>query len=175
MEVIREVPGFYRIIALKLFRRTAGVTFDIVPIDLFPKIDAIERVIYEGNATSPARVGEVVRPWFMHPAQEDNIVVLQGARKVDLYHPSIGSVETFIITPHEISHNNQVVFRGGAMLSWSAGVFHRIMSDEKGSASFNFVVHLEGHDKTTLYNIYVLNTKTGEYRIVREGIADMLK
>ncbi|HMK43539.1 MAG TPA: hypothetical protein VK445_05325 [Dissulfurispiraceae bacterium] len=175
MEVIREIPGFYRIVALKLFRKTAGVTFDIVPIDIFPKIDVIERVIYKGNATSPARVGDVVRPWFMHPAQEDNIVVLHGARKVDLYHPSVGAVETFIITPHEIVHNNQVVFRGGAMLSWSSGVFHRIMSDEKGSASFNFVVHLQGFEKTTLYNIYDLDTKTGEHKIIREGIADILR
>jgi len=175
MEVIREVPGFYRIVALKLFRRTAGVTFDIVPIEMFPKIDAIERVIYEGNASSPARVGDVVRPWFMHPAQEDHIVVLQGARKVDLYHPSSSDkVETFIVTPHEIAHNNQVVFRGGAILSWGAGVFHRIMSDEKGSASFNFVIRHAGFDKNTLYNIYDLDVKTGEYHVIREGIADML-
>jgi hypothetical protein len=175
MDVIREIPGVYRIVALKLFRRTAGVTFDIVPLDLFPKIDAIERVIYEGNASSPARIGDVVRPWFMHPAQEDHIVVLQGARKVDLYHPSVGKIETFIVTPHEIAHNNQVVFRGGAILSWSAGVFHRIMSDEKGSASFNFVVRLDGFDKNTLYNIYDLDVKTGEHHVIREGIADMLQ
>jgi hypothetical protein len=175
MEVIREIPGFYRIVALKLFRRTAGVTFDIVPIELFQKIDAIERVIYEGNASSPARVGDVVRPWFMHIAQDDNIVVLQGARKVDLYHPAIGKMETFIVTPHEIAHNNQVVFRGGAMLSWRAGVFHRIMSDEKGSASFNFVVRHEGFDQNKLYNIYDLDIKTGSYRVIREGIADAVQ
>ncbi|KAF0178334.1 MAG: hypothetical protein FD164_2229 [Nitrospirae bacterium] len=175
MEVIREVPGFYRIVALTLFRRTAGVTFDFVPIDMFPKIDAIERVIYESNATSPARVGEVVRPWFMHPVQSDHIVVMHGARKVDLYHPAIGTVETFIITPHEIAHNNQIIFRGGSILSWGAGVFHRIMSDEKGSASINFVVRHEGYEANTLYNIYDLNIRTGEHQIIRQGTDDMLK
>jgi len=35
-KIREEVPGLYRILPLKLLRRTPGATFDIVPRDLYP-------------------------------------------------------------------------------------------------------------------------------------------
>jgi hypothetical protein len=170
--IIEEVPGLYKIIALKVFRKTQNVTFDFVPIDLLPRIDAIDRVLHESNATSPGPVGDVGRPWYMHPFQDDNLIVLYGSRHVEIYTQAHGKVERFTVTPHEIIKDGQVIFSGGAMLVWPTHVFHRIQSDEKGSASLNLAVHYEGFDIRTNFNIYDLNTSTGKYKVIREGHLD---
>jgi hypothetical protein len=58
------------------------------------------------------------------------------------------------------------------MLVWSQGVFHRIQSGEKGSASLNFAVRGKEFDIKTNFNIYDLDTNTGEYKVLREGHLD---
>lgn len=93
----------YRIIPLRTLRRTVGVKFDeIVPSDI-PKIDGIDRVIHGANSISPGPVEESVppvkRPWYMHPGQDDNLMVLQGTRYVDIYNPCNKTSASFIITP----------------------------------------------------------------------------
>src|SRR5512133_1501474 len=94
-EIFREVPGLYRIIPLTPFRRTPGVSFDFVPMAAIPRISAIDRVLHQGGAVSPGPVGEVAQPWYMHPHQDDNLLVLQGVRHVDLYSESHGRLESF--------------------------------------------------------------------------------
>ena len=48
----------YRIIPLRILRRTAGVKFDeIVPSDI-PKINGIDRVIHGPNSISPGPIIE---------------------------------------------------------------------------------------------------------------------
>jgi len=81
-EIIDEVPGLYRIIPLRLMRRTPGVVFDNIPLEAFPRIDALDHVIHERGAVSPGPVGSVKRPWYMHPHQDDNLVVFHGTRYV---------------------------------------------------------------------------------------------
>ena len=81
----------YRIIPLRMLRRTPGVHFDeMVPSDI-PKIDGIDRVIHAANSISPGPVQtdtvSVKRPWYMHPGQDDNLMVLQGTRYIDIYNP----------------------------------------------------------------------------------------
>jgi len=171
-EVFEEVSGLYKIIRLNLFRRTPGVVFDNVPTKAFPRISAIDRVIHEGPAVSPGPVGEVERPWYMHPYQDDNLVVLYGTRFVDIYTRKHGKIESFIITPHQIMKNGEVVFDGSAMLVWPRGVFHRIQSRQEGSAAINFAIHHEGIDIRTNFNIYDLDTDTGKFRMIREGYID---
>jgi hypothetical protein len=171
-EVFEEVPGLYKIIRLNLFRKTPGVVFDNVPTKAFPRIDAIDRVIHDGNAVSPGPVGDVERPWYMHPHQDDNLVVLCGTRFVDIYTRKHGKIESFIVAPHQIQKNGEVVFDGAAMLVWPRGVFHRIRSRETGSAAINFAIHYEGIDIRTNFNIYDLDTDTGNFRMIRQGYID---
>ena len=51
--VLMEEAGFWRIIKLKQFRRTEGVSFDIVPMEVLPRIDGIDRVLHKRRAISP--------------------------------------------------------------------------------------------------------------------------
>ncbi|MDD5758120.1 MAG: hypothetical protein PHI06_03455 [Desulfobulbaceae bacterium] len=170
--IIDEVPGLYRMLALKPMRKTAKVTFDCVAMEFLPRIDAIDRVIHEGGAISPGQVGDVVRPWYMHPGQDDNLLVLNGIRHVELYSQAHGRIENFTVTPQSISKNGQVVYEGGAMLVWPRRVFHRIRSGEEGSASLNFAIHYEGFDIRTNFNIYALDAGKGEFSVIREGHLD---
>jgi hypothetical protein len=170
--IIDEVAGLYRIIALAPLRKTAKVVFDCVPMDLLPRIDAIDRVIHEADATSPGAVEEVERPWYMHPSQDDNLIVLHGVRQVEIYSQAHGRVEAFTVTPHEIIRDGRTIFQGGAMLVWPCRVFHRIRSTEIGSASLNFAVHYPGFDICTNFNVYDLDPASGRYRVIREGHLD---
>lgn len=169
--IFKEVPEFYRIIPLKPFRRTPGVVFDNVPMEVLARINAIDRVIHERGAVSPGPVGAVKRPWYMHPCQDDNLIVLYGARHVDIYMQKHG-VQSFTVTPSQILQAGKVIFDEPAMLVWPRRVFHRIVSGPEGSASLNFAVHYEGIDMRTNFNIYDLDEKTGKFKVLREGFQD---
>ena len=171
-EIIMEEPGFYRIVKLQKLRETPGVHFDCLPIKALPRIDAIDRVIHDQGAISPGPVGDIERPWYMHPHQDDNLMVLYGTRFVDIYSGEHGGLKSFEITPGYVKHKNKVIHDGPAMLVWPRNVFHRIVSGPEGSASVNFAVHYPGMDIKTNFNIYDLNTETGEYRVIREGFRD---
>lgn len=170
--IVKEVSGFYKVIRLKELRRTEGVVFDVMEPSIVPKIDAIDRVLHQNGAVSPGAVGDVSRPWYMHPHQEDNLFVLHGKRNVELYIPGHSRVERFVITPDYIDHNGERILEGGGLIAWDVNVFHRIQSGEEGSASVNLATHHEGFDIRTNFNIYDLNTETGEYRLIREGFKD---
>ena len=172
--VIEEVKDLYRIIAFKSFRKTKGVTFDVIPIKQFGDVDAVDRVLHQNGAVSPSAIGAVKRPWYMHPHQEDNLVVMHGVRYVDIYTPQHGKVESFTVTPDEVRRGDEVVAKGGAMLVWPRGVFHRIVSGDDGSASINLARHYDGFDIKTNFNIYDLDTETGEYRVIRGGFEDQI-
>jgi hypothetical protein len=173
IQPLDEVADLYRIIPLKVLRNTPGVTFDLVPVEAIPHIDGIDRVLHGHGAISPGPVGDVARPWYMHPHQDDNLVVLFGTRYVDIYTKAHGHVESFVVTPRKILHNGKVLTEESAMLVWPCGVFHRIRSDEEtGSASINFAARYEGFDIRTNFNIYDLDTATGDYRMIREGYLD---
>lgn len=171
-EIIDEVPGLYRIIRLRKLRRTPGVFFDLVPRASIGEIGAIDRVLHEPNAVSPGRVGDVERPWYMHPYQEDNLVVLHGVRHVDLYTNAHGKIESFVVSPNRIEHQGGVDVDGPALLSWPTGVFHRVRSGPDGSAAINLAVHYPGIDPRTNFNIYDVDTSTGAFTMIREGFRD---
>ncbi|MGV1099678.1 hypothetical protein ACUUL3_09770 [Thiovibrio sp. JS02] len=169
--VCKEVPGFYRIIPLKPLRRTPGVFFDNVPMEALPRINAIDRVIHEKSAVSPGPIGMTARPWYMHPHQDDNLIVLFGTRQVDIFLAGHG-LQRFTVTPGRILQEGEVLFDGPAMLVWPRYVFHRIVSGPEGSASLNFAVHHEGLDMRSNFNIYDLDVETGKYSVLREGFRD---
>ncbi|MDD2484433.1 MAG: hypothetical protein PHQ50_05380 [Eubacteriales bacterium] len=170
--IIEEVPGLYPIIKLDPLRKTPGVVFDTFPMDRITHIDAVDRVIHQNGALSPGSIGEVKRPWYMHFYQDDNLLVLNGSRSVDIYTKEHGKVEHFDITPNSIHKNGTLIYEGGAILVWPRYVFHRIVSGPEGSASINLAAHYEGFNIDTNFNIYDLNTETGEYEVIRKGRDD---
>ncbi|MFZ5774370.1 MAG: hypothetical protein ACOY3Z_02645 [Thermodesulfobacteriota bacterium] len=169
--VFQEIPGFYRIIPLLPLRRTPGVFFDNVPMAALPRIDAIDRVIHRDSAVSPGPIGAVPRPWYMHPHQDDNLIVLFGTRQVDIYTKEHG-LASFTVTPERILQGEMVLLDEPAMLVWPRHVFHRIVSGPEGSASLNFAVHYPGLDMRTNFNIYDLDLESGAYSVIREGFRD---
>ena len=166
----------YRLIPLRVLRRTSGVKFDeIVPSDI-PNIDGVDRVIHGPNSISPGPVEDVTppiqRPWYMHPGQDDNLLVLQGTRYVDIFNPETKDKASFIITPDKIYKNDKLYFDGPAMVVWPAGIFHRIISGQDGSISMNFSTRTSKFDLQDNFNVYNLNTTTGEYTVLRDGSDD---
>ena len=173
VHVIDEVKGLYKIIPLNPMRRTPNVAFDTIPVNAIPRVDSIHRVIHGSGAVSPAPMPDVDRPWYMHPFQDDNLLVVHGIRYIEIYTSKNGAVESFTVTPHLIKKNGKLIFEGPAILSWPCNVFHRVQScDKTGSVSLNFATHYDGFDSLSNFNIYDLNTDTGKYKVVREGKLD---
>jgi hypothetical protein len=172
MKKIDVIPGVAFIIPLNELRETPNVHFHDLPVELVKEVAVIDRVEHGVGAFSPiARNEPDLRPWYMHEHQEDNLLVLCGQRNIHLYTKAHGVVEEFEATPHFIKHKGAVVHQGPALLGWGTHVFHRVVSPG-GSISMNFARHFEGYDQTTNFNIYELNTATGEYSLVRVGADD---
>jgi len=172
MKVIEEVENLYRIVPLMPFRHTEGVKFDIVPEKLVLETKGIDLVVHDADALSPGPVGDVERPWYMHPSQEDNLIVMQGIRYTDIYTPAHGRVEHFEVAPNYVKKNGEMLYKGVAMLTWPCRVFHRIISCKEGSASVNLARRLDDFDIETNFSIYDLDTETGEYHEIRAGHLD---
>ena len=171
-DVIHEIPGLYQVIKFTPLRRTAGVAFDLYPLRVMPRIDAIDRVMHGPGAFSPGSVGAVTRPWYMHPHQHDHLMVLHGTRNAEIYTRAHGKIERFVVTPERIEMNGALLYDGPAILAWPRGVFHRVISGEVGSATLNLATHHEGFDINTNFNVYDLDPETGRYECVREGHLD---
>lgn len=172
--VIEHVDGLYTVVAFERLRYTKGVAFDMIPMDAFERpISAIDRVMHDPGAFSPGSVEGVERPWYMHPQQKDNLIVLHGSRQIELYSQSHGRVERFDLTPKGVYKNSTLVYDGPVILEWPVNVFHRVISSaDLGSVSVNFAIRYEGFSIKTNFHVYDLNEKTGEYRVAREGHLD---
>ena len=166
----------YRLIPLRNLRRTKGVKFDeMVPSDI-PLIHGIDRVIHGPSSISPGSVEDSVppikRPWYMHTGQDDNLLVLQGSRYIDIFDPKTLSKASFIVTPDRVYKNDKLYCNQPAMVVWPAGIFHRIISGSEGSISVNLATRTDNFELATNFNIYDLNTITGEFKIIRDGALD---
>ena len=162
----------YRLIPLRSLRRTKGVKFDeIVPSDI-PKIDGVDRVIHGPNSISPGPIGNIKRPWYMHTGQDDNLLVLQGERYIDIYEPKTNKSASFIVSPDKIYKNDKLYYDGPAMIVWPSGVYHRIISGNEGSISINFATRTKDFDLENNFNIYELNKTNGKSNLLRKGIED---
>lgn len=172
MKKFEEIKGLCKIIDLKKLRRTEGVYFDAVPEEFLQNLGGVDRVIHVSNAISPGSIEGVERPWYMHTAQSDNLLVLGGERHIDLYSIEHGRIEKFVVTKDTITMNGEVVCDQPAVLTWPPFVFHRVESKEQGSTSINFAQRTEDFDIKDNFNIYDLNINTGEYKVIREGHKD---
>ncbi len=163
----------FSVAPLKSFRHTQGVSFDILPMEFLPAFASVDRVLHQSGAVSPGPVGEVARPWYMHPYQEDHLLVMHGRRTVELYTRQHGRIETLEVSAERVLLNGKVFFDGAGFVIWRTGVFHRIKSDEVlGSASLNFAVRHPGFDIMTNFNIYDLDPATGKFQTLRKGHLD---
>ena len=171
--IIEEVPGLYRVLELRRLRETPGVVFDSLALADLGDVSMIDRVVHGPGATSPGPVGDVARPWYMHTAQNDNLIVLHGTRYVELYTPDHGRAESFVVGPDRVEHTGRVIADGAALLVWPTGVFHRVRSDDVvGSASINLAVHTAGFDIRDNFSIYDLDPATGAHTLIRDGHLD---
>lgn len=165
----------YRLIPLRALRSTPRVNFhEIVPSDI-PPIHGLDRVLHEPYATSPGPVEDVKmvkRPWYMHPAQDDNLMVLQGERFVDIFCPQTRALASFIVTPDKIYKNNKLYHDAPAMIVWPAGIFHRIVTGSSGSISINFATRKKGFNLDDNFNVYDLDVTTGNHILIRDGKDD---
>tara|TARA_B100000614_G_C14381367_1_gene425705 strand:- start:105 stop:665 length:561 start_codon:yes stop_codon:yes gene_type:complete len=166
----------YRLIPLRALRRTKGVIFDeIVPSDI-PIINGIDKVVHAPNSISPGPIKNtdksVARPWYMHPAQSDNLLVLQGTRYVDIYDVKTKTKASFVVTPDKVYKNDKLYYNGPSMLVWPPEIFHRIISGSEGSITINFATRSKNFDIKDNFNIYDLCTKTGKFNLLRCGIDD---
>jgi hypothetical protein len=143
----------------------------MVPSDI-PKIDGIDRVIHGPNGVSPGPIDNIKRPWYMHPGQDDNLMVLQGERYIDICEPKSGQKASFIVTPDRIYKNDKLYYDGPAMVVWPAGIFHRIISGDQGSISINFATRTRKFDINDNFNIYALDKYSGESVLLRDGSED---
>ena len=170
--IIDEVKGLYRLITIDEFRKTPNVEFMVIAGDILPKVDSVDKVLHQGNAVSPGFGDSGERTWYMHPCQDDNLFVLQGERNVQIYTKAHGKIETFKIAIDCVYKNDELLCRGSSMLVWPRGVFHRITSGEEGSITINLATHYEGFDIKTNFNIYELDTSSGDYTVFRDGFKD---
>jgi len=161
------------VIPLKLLRKTPNVEFYNIP-HITDKIDAIDKVIHKKGAKSPTIKGDKNHYWYMHTNQEDRLLVHEGKRIVELYSKEHGKVEKFEVTSKNIKHDGKVIYNGQAILGWPKKVFHRVKSPQ-GSISTNYAKHYSGFDIKINFNIYDLDEKTGEYKIIRNGHLDQPK
>lgn len=166
------IPGMVYFIPLQVLRNTPSVAFHDLPEELVKGIAAIDRVEHQPGAYSPqAKGSNVERPWYMHPDQEDNLLVLNGRRLVQLYTKDHGKIEEFEVTPTSLKLGDKVIFEGPCLLGWGTHVFHRVHSPN-GSVSMNFARHFENFSLDSNFNIYDLNESSGEYKVLREGHLD---
>lgn len=171
-DFILQKEGFYSILPMKEFRKTPGVEFHVIPKDIIPRVDGVDRVIHQSAARSPGSIAGIDRPWYMHPYQDDNLLVLAGKRIVDIYHLPTKKLLTFQVTPEQITFNGDVICNEPAILVWPCGVFHRITSGFDGSTSLNLATRYDGFNISTNFSIYNLDTDTGKYEVIRKGDLD---
>ncbi len=164
-----KIDEFFEIKPLRLLRETKDVEFHIVPTK---GASSVDRVMHLPGAHSPGAVGDIERPWYYHPDQEDNILVLHGRRWIELYTKEHGVYE-FEMTPDQVLLNGEVICDEAAVLSWPTHIFHRVRScSVEGSNSVNFAFHKKGFHIHTNFNIYDLDMDTGKFHVLREGHLD---
>jgi len=171
-DIIKKQEWLFHIIPLKRLRHTNKVDFDVM--SFFEEFNGIDIVTHQAWARSPGSVWDKDNNWYMHKGQEDNLITLSGNRYVELYDMKNKKVERFEISHELIKHNWEIIHEGPAILGWPVEVFHRNYSP-KGSVSMNFAVRTDKFNLDTEFNIYDLNTSTGEYTVARIGKEDQPK
>lgn len=181
-------PGFWEVIPLDMFRQRQDVTFCKVPMERFchqcAPLNGIDHVRHGPNAQSPGYVKEKLG-WYMHPHQQDNLIVLEGTRTMVLRRTltddegrrcaeAATREEVFHVTPTQIKRNGVVIHNGPAILRWEPYVLHRVTSGPEGSTSLNFAVRTKHFDIDHEFDIYHFEESldSGLLTVIRKGKKD---
>ena len=163
-KIILKQEGLFHIIPLKQLRHTDCVDFEIMSLyDEFNWIDIVKHCPW---AHSPGAINWKWNYWYMHPYQEDNLITLHWNRIIELYNKDHWKVEKFDISYEWIKRNWKLVLKWPGILWWPTNVFHRNYSP-KWSIAMNFAVRGDNFNIDTEFNIYDLNTQTGDYKVAR--------
>lgn len=169
---IQEQDSLYRLIPMRILRETPGIKFHEIPPTDIPNISGIDRVLHGGGGQSPGPVGDCKRPWYMHPYQDDMLMVLQGTRFIDVYDPKSKKYAKFVVTPTQIYKNDVLYLDGPGMIVWPAGIFHRIVSGPEGSISINMATRYKQFSIENNFSIYDLDVEKNTWKVVRDGKKD---
>ena len=149
--VFHEVPNLYRIIPLHVLRKTPGVSFDLVPTDVLPRMTASTASCMTATPFRPGRLATSIAPGICTLAKTTIFVILHGVRFIEIYIREHSRIESFEATPHQIRQDGQIVYDGPAMLVWPRRMLHRIRSDANvGSSSVKKTVAYEDFDVRTI-------------------------
>eukprot|EP01106_Pelomyxa_sp_JSP_P008691 TRINITY_DN2415_c0_g1_i1.p1 TRINITY_DN2415_c0_g1~~TRINITY_DN2415_c0_g1_i1.p1 ORF type:complete len:147 (-),score=29.50 TRINITY_DN2415_c0_g1_i1:108-548(-) len=136
----------------------------------YKHIDGVDHVEHGHNSKSPGNVGDV-EGWYMHPHQQDNLLVCRGVRTSILRrsdHP--GQEEVFEVSRNCVKRNGTVVSSEACVLQWEPNTFHKVnTTSPEGSTSINFAVRFAGFDLATEFNIYALDIATMKHTLLRRG------
>ena len=77
--------------------------------------------------------------WYQNRFEKNNLMVLNGSRKLDLYCPRTYKKENIIINEDNIYRNGKLYYGSPAIISWSGDLFHKTESGENGSFSLNII------------------------------------
>ena len=170
-DITYKKEELFHVIPFSLLRHTEKVDFHSIPY--LDQINSMDRVIHSAGAISPGKVWEVAEWWYMHPAQEDNLITTHWNRIVELYHPEFSDwkIEKFELNENFIKHNWKIVCEWPWILGWPTGIYHRNSSPE-GSASLNLWIRFKGFDVDTEFNIYDIDLETKEISVIRKGSLD---
>ena len=59
----------------------------------------------------------------MHRGQDDNLMVLQGSRYIDIFDPSTKEKASFVVTPDKVYKNDKLYVDGPCMVVWPREFF----------------------------------------------------
>lgn len=167
---IQYIENLCFIKPLLTLRETPNVSFYMLP-NIQENLSGVDLVRHGMGAKSPMIKGDDEHYWYMHTDQEDNLLVHDGFRIVELYSVKHGQKETFKVSADKIEHNGKIIFEGAAMFGWGHQVFHRVASPT-GSLSSNYAKRTPNFSLSTNFNIYTLDTKTGVHALKRLGALD---
>lgn len=171
-EIVEKIEWLFHIIPFTLLRQTENVDFHSIPF--IENINAMDRVVHGNWAKSPWKVWKILEWWYMHPAQEDNLITLNWVRIVELYNVRHWKIEKFEISPNYIKWNWKIVLDWPWILGWPTWVFHR-NSSPNGSTSINLWIRFKWFNIDKEFNIYDVNLETKEVKVIREWRLDQPK
>ena len=171
-QISKKVEWLYHIIPLKQLRHTDSVDFEVM--SFFEEFNGVDIVKHWEWAKSPWSINDKWDYWYMHPAQEDNLITLSWNRYVELYNKEHWKIERFEISHERIKLNWEILHEWPAILGWPVWGFHRNYSPE-GSVSMNFAVRWSEFNLDTEFNIYDLDIETWDYKVARVWKLDQPK
>lgn len=142
----------FRIIPLGSVLRNGSHSIDNILIDSTSKFTSFNREILGPNTCGPIgtsnpiskklfriRHNQKESQFYQNRYEQNNLLMMQGMRTIELYCPDTSNTEFLEITPDNIYKNGKLYYGSPAILSWNGQLFHKTTSGAKGAISINFI------------------------------------